>query len=138
MKWKLNTAAILLACSIPTAMAIEWTSIIKSKDYEIFVDIDSYNVEGNYPHLISKTIFNSPQTYLLNNKEMQYFITIQNVEFNCNEPLFKMKSIDLYDLNSELLTSKKGSAAFKKINANTHEFAIGQLTCQVHQMLAGQ
>lgn len=138
MKWKLKATAMLLVCSVPNVMAIEWTSIIKNKDYEIFVDIDSYNVEGSYPYLISKTIFNRPQIYSLNNKDMQYFVTIQNAQFNCDEPLFKVKSIDLYGLNSELLASKKGTAAFKKINANTHEFAIGQLTCQVHQMLAGQ
>jgi surface-adhesin protein E len=128
----------ILLCSIPSAMATEWTSIIKNNDYEVLVDIDSYNVEDNAPYMTTKTIFNKPQTYALSNKKFQYSTSIINIQFNCAEPQYKTKSIALYDKKNKLLALEKELSEFKKIEANTQEFSIGQLTCQVHQMLGGQ
>ncbi len=47
---------VLLTISI-NVMAVEWDSIIKKADYEIFVDIDSYNVANGFPYFLTKTIF---------------------------------------------------------------------------------
>jgi len=118
-------------------MAEDWTSIIKNNNYEVLVDIDSYNVEGNTPYITAKTILESSQTYLVNQKKIQYATSIKNMLFNCAEPVYKTKSIELYDKNNKLLVLEKEVSAFKKIEANTTEFSIGQLTCQVHQMLGG-
>lgn len=118
-------------------MAEDWTSIIKNNDYEVLVDIDSYNVEGKTPYITAKTIFESSQTHLLNKKKIQYATSIKNMLFNCAEQAYKTKSIELYDKKNKLLVLEKEVSAFKKIQSNTTEFSIGQLTCQVHHMLGG-
>lgn len=137
MQTRLHILPILLLCSASPSMAEDWTSIIKNNNYEVLVDIDSYNVEGNTPYITAKTIFESSQTYLVNQKKIQYATSIKNMLFNCAEPVYKTKSIELYDKNNKLLVLEKEVSVFKKIEANTAEFSIGQLTCQVHQMLGG-
>lgn len=137
MQPRLRILTILLLCSTSPATAEDWTSIIKNNDYEVLVDIDSYNVEGNTPYITAKTIFESPQTYLVNQKKIPYTISIKNMLFNCAEPVYKTKSIELYDKKNKLVVLEKEVSVFKKIESNTTEFSIGQLTCQVHQMLGG-
>lgn len=137
MQPRLRILTILLLCSTSPAMAEDWTSIIKNNDHEVLVDIDSYNVEGNTPYITAKTIFEAPQTYSLNKKKVPYATSIKSMLFNCAEPAYKTKSIELYDKKNKLLVLEKEVSAFKKIEPNTIEFSIGQLTCQVHQMLGG-
>lgn len=137
MQTRLHVLTILLLCTTSPAMAEDWTSIIKNNDYEVLVDIDSYNVEGNTPYITAKTIFESSQIYSLNKKKISYTTSIKNLLFNCAEPAYKTKSIELYDKKDKLLVLEKEVSAFKKIESNTTEFSIGQLTCQVHQMLGG-
>ncbi len=127
-----------MLCGAANAMATEWTSIIKNDDYEVLVDIDSYNTEANAPYMTSKTIFKQPQTYLLNQKEVQYSTSITNRLFNCREAQYKIQSIALYNQKDQLLVAEKGIHTFKEIAAGSREFSIGQLTCQVHSMLGGQ
>jgi hypothetical protein len=138
MQNRLSALITLLLCSISTAMAADWSSIIKNKDAEILVDIDSYNVAGKTPYIIAKTIFVMPQTYSSNNKIIQYSTSIKQMRFNCSEATYKTESIALYDKKNKFLMSEKLVTNFKKIEANSTEFSIGQLTCQVHQMLGGQ
>jgi hypothetical protein len=137
MKKRFSVMTVLLLSSISSAMATEWTSIIKNNDYEVLVDIDSYNVEGNMPYMTTKTIFNKPQTYTLKEKSIQYSARIQSMQFNCVQPQYKTKSIALYDNQNKLLALDKNVSAYKKITANSQAFSIGQLTCQVHSMLGG-
>jgi hypothetical protein len=137
MKKRFSVMTVLLLSSISSAMATEWTSIIKNNDYEVLVDIDSYNVEGNMPYMTTKTIFNKPQTYTLKEKSIQYSARIQSMQFNCVQPQYKTKSIALYDDQNKLLALDKNVSAYKKITGNSQAFSIGQLTCQVHSMLGG-
>jgi len=137
MQNQFSILTALLLCSISNAVATEWTSIIKHNDYEVFVDIDSYNIEESTPYITSKTIYKAPQTYLLNQKKVQYSASVESLQFNCIDPLFKIRSIELYDQNNKLLLLEKEVSVFKEIKSNTQVFSIGQLTCQVHQMLGG-
>lgn len=137
MQTKLHTLTLLLLCSTSPVMAEDWTSIIKNNDYEVLVDIDSYNVEGNTPYITAKTVFENSQTYLINKKKIQYETSIKKMLFNCAEPAYKTKSIELYDKKNKLLVFENEVSSYKKIESNTKEFSIGQLTCQVHQMLGG-
>ncbi len=137
MQNQLNILMVLLLCSISNVAATEWTSIIKEADHEVFVDIDSYNTEENTPYITSKTIYKAPQTYLLNQKKIQYSASVKSLQFNCINPLFKIRSIELYDQNNKLLLLEKEVSTFKAIKPDTQAFLIGQLTCQVHQMLGG-
>lgn len=137
MQTRLHILPILLLCLASPAMAEDWSSIVNNNDYEVLVDIDSFNVEGNTPYITAKTMFKSSQIHSLNKKKIQYVTSIKNMLFNCAEPVYKTISIALYDKKNKLLVLEKKASAFKKIGVNTQEFLIGQLTCQVHQMLGG-
>ncbi len=125
----------LLSLSMTNAIAVEWTSIIKDVDHEVLVDIDSYNVSDGFPYLIAKTIYQKPQTFILPSEETQYLVSIAKLQFNCKKPMYRTRSIQLLDNKQKLIDTIKISSQFKKLEMNTDAFSIGQLTCQVHQML---
>ena len=128
---------ILLAISI-NVMAVEWDSIIKKADYEIFVDIDSYNVTNGFPYFLTKTIFAKSQSLTSNKKLISYLYEVKNTQFNCKQPLFKVTSIDFYSQKNKLLSSEKLTAEFQPITLGSDEYSVAQLACQVHQMVGGQ
>lgn len=136
MRRKLTLLTTLLF-SYTEVMAIEWTSIIKDADHEVYVDIDSYNVSEQLPFLVAKTIYQQPQSFVTANQKIEYFISISKLQYNCQQPLYRLRTIKLLDKNSKTLNAFKINANFKKLEANTDAFSIGQLTCQVHQMLGG-
>jgi hypothetical protein len=127
--------ALLLTCS--SAMATDWTSIIKNAEYEVYVDIDSYGVSEQLPFLVAKTIYQQPQYFVSANQKIEYAISIATLQYNCEKPLYRMRTIKLLDKKSKPIKTFKIKAHFKKLASNTDAFSIGQLTCQVHQMLGG-
>jgi len=135
---KTPVISVLLLLCTQDAMAVEWTSIIKDKDQEVFVDIDSYNVEDGYPYISAKTIFNKNQTHVLNKNSINYAYSIKKMQFNCKKPFYKIKTMTFYDQQQSLIGSHQAATDFQSIHPNTNEFSIGQLTCQVHRMLGGQ
>jgi hypothetical protein len=118
-------------------IAEEWTSIIKDKDHEVFVDIDSYNVSENLPYLIAKTTYQETQEFKLPKHKIAYRTSIATYQFNCKEPIYRVRSIKLYNEKKLLVDTVKISGGFQSIPDQSDEFSIGQLTCQVHQMLGG-
>jgi hypothetical protein len=128
---------IVVICLLNASHAIaeEWESIIKDDDHEVLVDIDSYNVTDNLPYLIAKTIYENPQQFNIPNKKITYTTSIATFQFNCVDPLYRIRSIQLLDKEGKLVETVKISGGLQKINPNTDEFSIGQLTCSVHQML---
>lgn len=137
IKKELLVGAILLSTTI-NGMAVEWDSIIKKVDYEIFVDIDSYNVANGYPYVFTKTIFKKSQLLTINKKITTYQYEIKNTQFNCKQPQFKVTSIDFYNQKNKLLSSEKFTTTFKTITLGSDEYSVAQLACQVHQMVGGQ
>jgi hypothetical protein len=136
MRSKLSVLAVLLF-SYTDVMAVEWTSIIKDNAHEVYVDIDSYNVSEQSPFLVAKTVYQQPQTFVAANQKIQYFISVSKLQYNCQQPLYRLRTVKLFDKNSKPLHAFKINTNFKKLDVNTDTFSIGQLTCQVHQMLGG-
>lgn len=136
MHRELSVLALLLF-SYTEAMATEWTSIIKDAEHEVYVDIDSYNVSEQLPFLVAKTIYQQPQFFVAANQKIQYFISVSKLQYNCQQPLYRLRTIKLLDQTNKPLKAFKMNTNFKKLEANTDEVSIGQLTCQVHQMLGG-
>jgi hypothetical protein len=134
MHRKLTVLAVLLF-SYTEVMAIEWTSIIKDAEHEVYVDIDSYNVSEQLPFLVAKTIYQQPQSFVTANQKIEYFISVSKLQYNCQQPLYRLRTVKLLDKNNKALNAFKINTKFKKIEPNTDTFSIGQLTCQVHQML---
>ena len=137
IKKQLLMGAVLLTISI-NAMAVEWDSIIKKADYEIFVDIDSYNVTNGFPYFLTKTIFKNSQSLTSNKRLISYQYVVKNTQFNCKQPLFKVTSVDFYSQKNKLLSSEKLTSEFRPITLGSDESAVAQLACQVHQMVGGQ
>ncbi len=136
MHKKLGLLTILLF-SVTDVMATDWTSIIKDAEHEVYVDIDSYNVSEQSPFLVAKTIYQQPQYFVSANRKIKYFTSITKLQYNCQQPLYRLRSLKLLDQKNQTLNTFKINTGFKKLIANTDEFSIGQLTCQVHQMLGG-
>lgn len=119
-------------------LAVEWDSIIKKADYEIFVDIDSYNVVNGFPYFFTKTIFKKSRIITSNKKLISYQYVIKNTQFNCKQALFKVTSMNFYSPQNKLLMSDKLTAEFKPTLAGSDEYSVAELACQVHQMVGGQ
>ena len=129
---------LLMTSQLPLAQAIEWSSIIKSADYEIMVDIDSYKVSAGKPYMTTKTVFKSPQTYLANPKSVQYLTRLDKTQFDCKEPQFRQLSVELLDASEKVLYTDKQANHYQPIPYGSDTFSVGQLTCQVHQMLGSR
>ena len=129
--------AALILLNSPHAIAVEWDSIIKKTDYEIFVDIDSYNVANGFPYILTKTIFKNAQPYLYKNKGLNYQYQIKTTQFNCNQAFYKNTSTDFYNAKNKVMASVKLTTEFKPVVAGSDEFAVAQLVCQVHKMVGG-
>lgn len=133
-KFSLFTALLLTYSS---AMATDWTSIIKDAKHEVFVDIDSYGVSEQFPFLVAKTIYQQPQSFVSANKSIEYAISITTLQYNCEKAVYRMRTIKLLDKKNKPIKTFRINANFKKLATNTDAFSIGQLTCQVHQMVGG-
>lgn len=131
-------AGLLFFSLLPNAHALEWSSIIKTVDYEILVDIDSYKVLAGKPYMTTKTVYQVPQTYLANPKSVQYVARLEQTLFNCQQPEFKQLSVALLDASENVLYRNDQALSFQPITHGSDVFSVGQLTCQVHQMLGGQ
>lgn len=138
MNKKQLTAIALLLVIADNAFCAEWNSIIKNADYETFVDIDSYNVTNGLPYILTKTIFKNTQSLNLNKKTVMFQYQVKNTLFNCKQAMFKVTSIDFYSKQNQLVIRQKPTAALMPIMAGTDEYAVGQLVCQVNQMVGGQ
>ena len=136
-KKPLNAIALLLVIA-NNAFCAEWNSIIKNSDNETFVDIDSYNVTNGLPYILTKTIFKNTQSQSLNKKTVMFQYQVKNTLFNCKHAAFKVTSIDFYSKQNQLVITQKPTAALMPIIADTDEYAVGQLVCQVNQMVGGQ
>jgi hypothetical protein len=137
IKKQLITLALLIVTS-NHAFCAEWDSIIKNVNTEVFVDIDSYNVVNGLPYILTKTIFNNTQSLNSNKKSVMFQYQVKNTLFNCKQAMFKVTSIDFYNKQNQLLITQKPTTILMPIIAGTDEYAIGQLVCQVHQMVGGQ
>lgn len=137
IKKQLLIAGVLLTNTIHV-MAVEWDSIIKKPDYEIFVDIDSYNVANGLPYFLTKTVFKNNQQFANKQKLMSYQYVVKNTQFNCNQPLYKVTSIDFYSSANKLLVAEKLTNDFTPLKSGTDEYSVAQLACQVHKMIGGQ
>lgn len=119
-------------------VAEEWSSIIKKSEYEIFVDIDSYNQENGWPFMTTKTVYIKPQ--LLNKKPSSstYITHVAEWQFNCKNPVYRMRFSTFLDQKDKVIGQQTPMKNFQTIPTGSDIFAIGQLTCQVHQMVGGQ
>lgn len=130
-------ANLLISYSIQS-LAEEWSSITKKDGYEIFVDIDSYNQENGWPYMTAKIVYKTPQMVRINTKPMRYITQISQWQFNCKNPVYRTRFSTFYDPKNQAIGKGVPMKDFQTIPAKSAIFSVGQLTCQVHQMVGGQ
>jgi len=131
----LLTAA--LCCSSLQAIAADWTSISKTKQAEMLVDMDSYNESEGLPYISTKTLFIQPQNYRKNALKFSYKESHTTSQFNCTQHTVKNSATQFFDSNKKLVGNDKGDASFKPVVAGSKDAALESLVCQVHKMVGG-
>ncbi|MES2580864.1 MAG: surface-adhesin E family protein [Pseudomonadota bacterium] len=136
-----NAGTYLLAaiscCTIFEAAAADWTSISKTKQNEMLVDMDSYNESAGIPYITAKTVFLMPQNYRKNAFKFSYKESHSTSQFNCALHTFKTNATQFFDANKKLVGSEKGDDSFKPIVAGSKDASLESLVCQVHKMVGG-
>lgn len=138
MQQTISAAAWLLCFTASSCFATDWTTIIEKDHYEIQVDIDSYKVEKSLPLMTIKTLHKTAQQHAKDANTIDYVNSIEKMQFNCQQPYYRILSTQLFDQTKQLVWANLKATDFRKIEMETDTFSIGQLTCQVHQMLGGQ
>ena len=128
---------IVVCCTIFEAAAADWTSISKTKQDEVLVDMDSYNESAGIPYISTKTLYVKPQNYRQNSLKFSYSESHATTQFNCNAHAYKINSTQFYSANKKLLGSEKGDMSFKPVTAGSKNAALESLVCQVHKMVGG-
>ena len=132
----------LLLCA-SSALAADWESIIKTPQYEILVDIDSFNVRDGYPFIEAKKVFKTPQRYQYKGN---YFMVLEHhsvTQFDCKLHRYKELGADYYNQDNQhkalqLVHHQNPSTVFQPVINNTNHAALESLVCQVHKMVGGQ
>jgi hypothetical protein len=119
-------------------VAEDYTSIIKKKEYEIFVDIDSYGQQNNLPFITAKTVYSKPQLRSKTLTKKTFLKHVTQLQFDCKNPLYRLRLSHYLDQKNKIIDQDSSMQSFQAIPAGSDIFSIGQLTCQVHQMVGGQ
>ncbi len=133
----MHAVGIVLCCTVFDASAADWTSISKTKQYEVLVDMDSYNESAGIPYISTKTLYVKPQNYRKNALKFSYSESHSTTQFNCSAHTYKINSTQFYSANKKLVGSEKGDIFFKPITAGSKDTELESLVCQVHQMVGG-
>jgi len=134
----LSPAIALLLCTSIEASATDWASIKKNKDYELLVDMDSYNESEGLPFITAKTVFNGLKSFDLSGGKMKYIEEHSKSQFNCKLHTYKVLETHFYQPKNKLVGSQKGFKSFKPLEKGSDHASIASLVCQVHQMVGGQ
>ena len=127
----------LLLCTSTQIYAADWESIKKTKDYELLVDMDSYNVADGLPLITAKTVFTSSKSLVLNNKKMVFTKELSTKQFNCKLQSYKQLETRFLNKKNVLIWSEIGVKSFEPIALGSNNATISSLVCQVHKMLGG-
>ena len=129
--------AATLCCNSLQAIAADWTSINKTKQAEMLVDMDSYNETDGLPYISTKTLFTQPQNYRNNSLKFSYRESHSTSQFNCTQHTVKNSVKQFVDVTKKLVGSEKGDDSFKPVVAGSKDAALESLVCQVHKMVGG-
>ena len=120
------------------ALSADWTSIKKTKEYELLVDMDSYNEFDGLPFITTKAIFNKQKGYAFNGKNLLYIEELSTSQFDCKLHTYKTLTTIFYQQQNKLAGSKKAMMTFEPLEKGSDNASIASLVCQVHQMVGGQ
>lgn len=125
----------LIFCTSNLCFAADWASIKKTKDYELLVDMDSYNQTNHLPYITAKTVYKYPKNELLNSKKITYLEEHATTQFNCQ--LQQYKTLETRYFKNKLLAINKPKNSFQPLKPGSDHETTASLVCQVHKMLGG-
>ncbi|MCB5187776.1 hypothetical protein LG200_07120 [Methylobacillus caricis] len=110
------------------AWAVEWESLVKTQDSELFVDLDSYDEHDAYSSIMAKVTANPPKTG--NQADgMKQVVTKQMIlEFDCKRHSYRALGTSFYGTNE----------GFLPLSRDKDTKTIASLVCQVRQMVNPQ
>lgn len=117
--------------------AVDWSTIKKTKDYELLVDMDSYNETDGTPFITTKYAFYKPKKLVTENTKIEFIEEHVTSLFNCKAQSYKTLESHLFKSKGVLVKSFKNDVSFKPIKKGSDNETIASLVCQVHQMLGG-
>lgn len=135
-----NKLRPILALTLFTSFntfAADWASIKKTNQYDLLVDMDSYNESANLPFITTKTSFKSAIKHQINGKILLYIEELSISQFNCNMNTYKVLETHFFKPKNKLILSEKGMGSFKTLEKGSDMASISSLVCQVHQMVSG-
>ena len=128
---------IILFFSATHIQAADWETIVKTPEYEILVDIDSFNVDKGLPYITANTAYKTTQNYQKNNVKFSYLTKHITTQFNCQTHIYKQLNRVYYNKNNTVVARAKGQASFNAIIPKSSIAALESLVCQVHKMVGG-
>ena len=133
-----KTAILLVLLSFNIiAHAVDWSTVIKSKDAIIAVDMDSYDETNGYPAIITRTKFTKAQTTELNAKKVSYIEQRAMPQFNCSTHQIKTTKLYLFDKQGKKVAAVLNKDQFSQVIADSNDAQLESLVCQVHKMVGG-
>lgn len=138
--FKYNRLAILI-CAMTfgsaTVDAADWTSIKKSTEYELWVDMDSYNEADGLPYITAKTVYRKPKILAVKGSKLRFLEAHTQNQYDCKKQASKILDTRLYDAKNKLIDTKKGLKPLEPIKSGSDDAIVASLTCQVYKMVGG-
>lgn len=125
----------LIFCTNNPSFAADWASIKKTNEYELLVDMDSYNQTNHLPYITAKTVYKVPKNGLMNSKKITYLEEHATTQFNCKLQLYK--TLETRYFKNKLLATNKPKNSFQPLTPGSDHETTASLVCQVHKMLGG-
>lgn len=137
---KYNGLAILISAMTlgsTSADAADWTSIKKSTEYELWVDMDSYNESNGLPYITAKTVYKKPKMLTVKGNKLHFLEAHTQHQYDCKKQASKILETRLYAAKNKLIDTKKGEKPFEQIKSGSDDAIVASLTCQVYKMVGG-
>ncbi len=119
------------------AYAEDWSSVIKTTESNIAVDMDSYDESKGYPSITTSTQYKKPQTIHINNHNLSYIEKRATPLFNCQTHAIKLSRVEMLDKKGKKIANEIAKDQFSPIETGSIDAQIESLVCQVHKMVGG-
>jgi hypothetical protein len=130
------TISVLLFTAIPS-FAEDWETIITTKNYDVLVDLDAYNVQDSLPYITFNTAYKATQSYHVNAVQFEYLQKHTTTQFDCVAHTYKNLKTVYYKQNKQVVGRGGSQNKFSAIPPNSTLASLESLVCQVHKMVDG-
>jgi hypothetical protein len=139
MRYKMaNLIGMLCLLTAFDALAVDWSSVIKTQDTEVLVDMDSYSSAAGLPYISTQSKFKTEQTYYHQQTTWLYLRKTSRAQFNCAQHTVRNLAVTFYSASNQRLGREKENKTFEKVDPGSVNQQLESLVCQVYKMVGGQ